>query len=468
MKKTLKNTLITSYSAIAVLTVLCLSLFFNVMADRMFETYAKKQQKNQVDQIIFQINQLYNSETGLYDINGIEIIGYAALQNGIIIHMQSANRDIDWDVRSHRAEECKMVLQHAESNMHKTYPNFKGSYTEESYQLENDGKITGTLKIGYYGPYSLNDEELELLKALNKSLLLIGAISLVAVIIFGVLIARNVSKPITGVIQMAQRIAGGEYGVQSDKKIAMVETSNLVESINKMSLALKEDERQKRQITADVAHELRTPLTNLQSHLEAMLDGIWPADYEHLESCHGEILRLVEIVEQLQELYYLENRKQALNKTNFEFHDLCVTVFRDFEIKRQDKNISLRMAMPAETPVHADYYRLKQCMVNLLSNALTYTPAGGDIIVEFQTIANKIIIKVKDSGPGIPAADLPYLFDRFYRVDKSRSKKNGGMGIGLSVTRAIVEKHGGEIYAESDYGQGTVFTMVLPINPNIR
>ncbi len=467
MKKTLKNTLITSYSVIAVLTVLCLSLFFNVMADRMFETYAKKQQKNQIDQIVFQINQLYNSETDLYDINGIEIIGYAALQNGMIVHMQSANKDIDWDVQSHRAEECRMVLQHAESNMHKTYPNFKGSYTEESYQLEHDGSITGILKIGYYGPYSLNDGELELLKALNKSLLLIGGISLVAVIIFGVLIARTVSKPITGVIHMAQRIAGGEYGVQSDKKTSMVETSNLVESINKMSLALKEDEKQKRQITVDVAHELRTPLTNLQSHLEAMLDGIWPADNDHLESCHGEILRLVDIVGQLQELYSLENRKQALNKTNFEFHDLCVKVFRDFEIKRQNKNISLGMNMPLKTLMHADYYRLKQCMVNLLSNALTYTPAGGNIMVECQSLSNKIIIKVKDSGPGIPKADLPYLFDRFYRVDKSRSKKTGGMGIGLSITKAIVEKHEGEIFAESEIGQGAVFTMVFPVNTNI-
>lgn len=464
MKKTLKNTLITSYSAIAVLIVLCLSLFFNVMADRMFETYAKKQQKNQVDQIIFQIDQLYNPDTDLYDKSGIEIVGYAALQNGMIIHMQSANKEIDWDVRNHRAEECRMVLQHAESNMHKTYPNFKGSYTEESYQLENKGTITGTLKIGYYGPYSLSDEELELLKALNKSLLLIGGISLVAVIIFGVLIARTVSKPITGVIQVAQRIAGGEYGVQSDKKTTMVETSNLVESINKMSLALKEDEKQKRQITVDVAHELRTPLTNLQSHLEAMLDGIWPADNDHLESCHAEILRLVEIVGQLQELYSLENRKQTLNKTKFVFHDLCVTVFRDFEIKRQDKNISLRMAVPLEASMYADYYRLKQCMVNLLSNALAYTPVGGDIMVECQTLANKIIIKVKDSGPGIPAADLPYLFDRFYRVDKSRSKKTGGMGIGLSITKAIVEKHDGEIYAESKIGQGAVFTMVFPVN----
>ena len=462
MKKTLKGTLIISYSAIAVLIVLCLSLFFHVTADSIFEHYAKTQQKNQIDQIISQINQLYNSKTGSYDLKGIEIIGYAALQNGIITHVQSVNKEIDWDIQSHRAEECEMVLQHAENNMNKKYPNFRGSYTEEVYQLENGGNITGTLKIGYYGPYSLNDEELELLKELNKSLLLIGSFSLFVVIILGVLIARAVSKPITGVIQVAQRIAGGEYGVQAEKKTAMVETTNLVKSINEMSLALREDEKQKRQITVDVAHELRTPLTNLQSHLEAMLDGVWAADAEHLESCHAEILRLVEIVGQLQELYTLESRKQTLDKADLEFHDLCGAVFRDFEIKRQDKNISLCMEMPEKTPVYADYYRLKQCMVNLLSNALTYTPPGGTITVEYKKSDSKIMIKVKDSGSGIPESDLPYLFDRFYRVDKSRSKKTGGMGIGLSITKAIVEKHGGEIYAESENGQGAMFTMVFP------
>lgn len=462
MRRTLQSTLIISYSAIALLIVLCLSLFFYVMVDKTFEHYAKKEQTNQINQIITQINQLHDSETGSFDLKGLEVIGYAALQNGILIHVKSADNAIDWDVQNHREEECEMVIRHAESNMHKKYPGFKGHYTELSYNLEHNGHITGTLRVGYYGPYSLSDEELELLKALNKLLLPIGAISLVIVIIIGILIARTVSRPITDVIQVAQRIAGGEYGAQAEKKPFMVETAKLVEAVNEMSLELEKDEEQKRRITADVAHELRTPLTNLQSHLEAMLDGIWEADEEHLESCHAEILRLVGIVGQLQELYSLENRKQDLNLTDFEFQDLCMEVFRDFEIRSQDKNISMNMRMPEETPVIADYYRMKQCMVNLISNALTYTPRDGTITVGYRISGDHIEISVKDSGPGIPGEDLPYLFDRFYRVDKSRSKKTGGMGIGLSITKAIVEKHGGEIRVDSEIGHGTVFTMSFP------
>ncbi len=462
MKRTLKKTLIISYSVIAVLIVLALSLLFNLTADKIFEQYAKKQQKNQVKRIITQIDQLYDPETGLYDKEGLGIIGYAALQNGIFLHVQTANKEIDWDVKTHRAKECEMMLRHTESVMQKKYPKFKGKYIEETYMLKDRGTIAGTLKIGYYGPYSLNDEELELLKDLNKSLFFIGTIALFVVIIFGIIIARTVSEPIISVIKVAQRIASGEYGAQAEKRSKVEETSNMIDSINEMSRALEKEEKQKRQITSDVAHELRTPLTNLQSHMEAMIDGVWDATTDRLESCHSEILRLVGIVEQLQELYYLENRKQALDRTEFEFRDLCESVFHDFERKAKEKNISFVLKMPDHTPLYGDFYRLKQCMVNLISNALAYSPDGGEVKVEYQTAGEMIYVKVMDQGIGIPAEDLPYLFDRFYRVDKSRSKKTGGMGIGLSITKAIVENHGGEITIESIEGQGTVLTVVLP------
>ena len=467
MKRTLKNTLIISYSVIAVLIVLALSLLFNLTADKIFEQYAKKQQKNQVKQIITQIDRLYDSEKGLYDEEGLEIIGYAALQNGIFLHVQTANKEIDWDVKTHRAKECEMVLRHTESVMQKKYPKFKGKYKEETYQLEDGGTITGTLKIGYYGPYSLNDEELELLKHLNKSLLFIGIIALFAVILFGIIIARTVSEPIISVIKVAQRIASGEYGAQAEKRTQVVETSKMIESINEMSRALEKEEKQKRQITSDVAHELRTPLTNLQSHMEAMIDGVWEATTDRLEGCHSEILRLVGIVEQLQELYYLENKKQILDKTEFEFRDLCESVFHDFERKAKEKNIHFILKVPDQTPMYGDFYRLKQCMVNLISNALAYSLSGGEIQVEYEAAGEMTAVKVIDQGMGIPADDLPYLFDRFYRVDKSRSKKTGGMGIGLSITKAIVENHGGEIIVESIEGQGTVFTLSLPTKKHI-
>lgn len=462
MKRTLKNTLILSYSVLALLIVFGLSFLFNLTADKIFEEYAKKQHKNQTQQIISQIDQLYLPASATYDLEGLKVIGYATLQNGILIHVQTINKEIDWDIKNHRRQECNMVLSHAKDLMQSRYPNFNGSYLEETYPLTYEGAKTGTLKIGYYGPYSLSDDELDLLKSLNHSLVLIGCAALFIVIVLGFLIARSVSEPITSVIDVAQRIAGGEYGALVEKKSPVQETSRMIESINEMSLALKLEEKQKSQITSDVAHELRTPLANLQSHMEAMIDGVWDPTTDRLESCHGEILRLVGIVEQLKELYDLENRNQVLDQSEFEFGDLCRAVFRDFEITAKEKEISLIGILPDKAPVYGDYYRLKQCMVNLISNALNYTSQGGEITVEYQNRGSEVRIMVSDNGIGIPGEELPYLFDRFYRVDKSRSKKTGGMGIGLSITKAIVGNHGGTIEAANRSEKGAVFTMILP------
>lgn len=463
MKKSLKNILIISYSIMALLIVLGLSLFFNIMADSLFEQYAIKQQRTQIDQMISQIDQLYDEKTGTFDQKGIEIIGYAALQNGLIIHVQAENSEMDWDMRTHRSHECDMILKHAEGKMKERYPNFNGSYTQETYTLDRGGTPFGTLKVGYYGPYSLNDQELELMGNLNHSLLVIGAIALLGVVILGTLIACAVSKPIDSVILVAQKIAGGEYGAQARTGRGMRETSHMVEAINEMSLALEKEEKQKRQITSDVAHELRTPLTNLQSHMEAMIDGIWDPTSERLKSCHAEILRLVRIVEQLQELYSLENCRQELNRTEFEFCSLCREVFHDFEIRIRAKEIVMEIDAQQGDRLYADYFRIKQCLVNLLSNALTYTPEGGTIRVTYRTQEDgKIVISVEDNGIGVPKEELPFLFDRFYRVDKSRSKKTGGMGIGLSITKAIVEQHGGRIHGENREGGGTRFFIKLP------
>ena len=184
----LKGILILSYSAIALFIVVALSLFFNIKADRLFEKYAMEQQTSQIGQIRDQLNHLYDNETGLIDENGLETIGYAALQNGFIIHVQTGNKAIDWDTNTHHSEECKAVLSHAEENMKGRYPNFQGSYTEESYSLEHDGEVFGTLKVGYYGPYFLNDQEIQLISSLNHSLLVIGMAALIGAAALGILI----------------------------------------------------------------------------------------------------------------------------------------------------------------------------------------------------------------------------------------------------------------------------------------
>lgn len=460
--KTLKGKLILSYVLVSLLIVVALSVLFNLSIDAIFEQYAKVRQKQQVNEIITRIDQQFIVESGLYNISGLEVIANAALQNGIMVHVRTNNNEIDWDVRQHKYQECQILLQHAETNMHSRYPNFRGGYTEDTYDLKYMGNQVGYLIVGYYGPYSLGQNELQLMGMLNRTLLLLGLIFLAAAVLLGIMMAKRISAPIASVIKTSKEIAEGSYGTKSAESSKTQETADLIASVNEMSQALAQKEHQKKQITADVAHELRTPLFNLQGNMEAMIDQVLEPTPQRLQKCHDEILRLTKIVEQLQDLNMVESGHSDLKKTCFDFTQMCESLFSDFETAAKMKEIRLNRKIECSAIVYGDVYRIKQCMTNLLSNAINYSPVGGVVTVEYEKMLEGVILRVCDTGTGIPPDELPNVFERFYRTDKSRNHANGGMGLGLSITKAIVEAHGGTILAESKPGAGSVFSITLP------
>ncbi len=460
--KTLKRKLIVSYVFVALMIVVALSVLFNLSIDKIFEQYAIMRQKQQVKEIIAQIDQQFIEGSGLYDLSGLEVIANAALQNGIMVHVRTNNNEIDWDIRQHKYQECQILLQHAAINMHSRYPNFQGGYTEDTYDLKYMGNLAGYLTIGYYGPYSLGQNELQLMGMLNKTLILLGFIFLVVAVFLGIVMAKRISAPITSVIDTSKKIADGNYGIKSGLSATTQETADLIASINEMSQALAKKELQKRQITADVAHELRTPLFNLQGNMEAMIDNVLEPTEQRLQKCHDEILRLSKIVEQLQDLNLMESGHSDLKKDCFDFAELCESLFSDFETAIKAKDIRLHKKIQVPAPVYGDVYRIKQCMTNLISNAINYSPAGGIVTVEYEKTLQGAVLRVRDNGIGIPPDDLPNIFERFYRTDKSRNHANGSMGLGLSITKAIVEAHGGTVLAESKLGSGSVFSITLP------
>lgn len=224
----------------------------------------------------------------------------------------------------------------------------------------------------------------------------------------------------------------------------------------------KIDKRHLQQLTSDIAHELRTPLTNLQGYLEAILDGVWEADNERIHECYVEVIRLNKIVDELQELSLLEDFDFILYKEKFDFRELCLSVIRSFELASQEKNINIKLIVKSDAAILADYNRLKQVLINLISNAIKYSYENGIVIVSYYVKKGNYIIEVTDNGIGIPKEELPLIFERFYRTDKSRSKKTGGTGIGLAITKAIVENHNGSILAKSSDKLGTTFIIKLP------
>jgi signal transduction histidine kinase len=225
--------------------------------------------------------------------------------------------------------------------------------------------------------------------------------------------------------------------------------------------ALKQQELLRKRLTSDVAHELRTPLTAVSSHLEAMIDGLWEVTPARLQSCYEEIGRISGLVADLEQLAKTENENLRLSKTEVDLLELAHTVVNNFETEAAKKKLSVSVD-GEKTVIFADKDRLNQVLTNLLSNAIKYTPENGEIQITANNTEKSGIITVADNGIGIPEGDLPFIFERFYRADKSRTRSTGGAGIGLAIAKSIVEAHGGKIEAKSEPGQGSCFTVTLP------
>jgi histidine kinase len=225
-------------------------------------------------------------------------------------------------------------------------------------------------------------------------------------------------------------------------------------------------EAMRRRLIGDVSHELRTPLTAIKGSMEGLIDGVLPATEETYQQIHAEADRLNRLVDDLQELSRVEARAYQLDLRRLSVSDLVQTVTKrlspQFEMKRIALNLELDPGLPRAL---ADEDRAVQVLTNLLGNALQYTPENGTVTLSAQPSHQGIKISVRDNGIGIPAEYLPHLFDRFYRVDKSRSRRaGGGSGIGLTIARALVEAQGGRLWAESaGEGAGSTFSFTLPV-----
>jgi signal transduction histidine kinase len=220
-------------------------------------------------------------------------------------------------------------------------------------------------------------------------------------------------------------------------------------------LLIKEYGRRQRRLTTDVAHELRTPLACLQGSVEALIDGVWEPTTERLESCNEEIQRLTKLVTDLSLLTDIEWEAVKLRKTDFDIAGLLEVTAAQFQAEAEREGIRLVLDIESRM-IHADYDRLKQVLVNIVSNALKYTDEGS------VTLRNRgREITVADTGCGIAAADLPRIFERFYRADASRDRRTGASGVGLTIARSLIRAHGGDVVAESEMGKGSVFRIFL-------
>nr|BAL58466.1 sensor histidine kinase [Candidatus Acetothermum autotrophicum] len=325
------------------------------------------------------------------------------------------------------------------------------------------GRRVGTLLAGslenIFSPL-----EQTFLDSLHTSILTAGVIATLAAIGLGALLLRQLTVPLRRLVQATEQISIGNAGPRLPVP-SHDELGQLSAAFNRMAERLEQSERLRRQMIADIAHELRTPLTVIQGNLQAILDGVYEPTPEVIASIHEESSLLARLVSDLRELSLAEAGELHLEKQLTDIREVIRQTVTVLEPSLESKRITLRVELPQEpVVVKIDPQRIKQVLFNLLNNAERYTPEGGQIGLSVARSENEIRVSVSDTGPGIAPEDLPYVFERFWRADRSRSRATGGSGLGLAIAKHFIEAHGGTIWAESAPGHGATFTFSLPLS----
>ena len=306
--------------------------------------------------------------------------------------------------------------------------------------------------------------------AVNESLVFSAVAASIAAVIVSIFVSRQVIAPIRRIMLASQRIADGKYDerVQVPEgpiRRGLDELGQMSISFNQMADKLEKAEDLRQQLIGDIAHELRTPLSTIKGFMEGLMDDVLPAGDETYLQVHQEAERLQRLVDDLRDLNRVEAGVINLEKKPAIIKDLLESTSKRLERQFEEKGVTIGLELDDDLPqITIDSDRIGQVLLNIIGNSLQYTPAGGAVVINAREEDHKIHIAVKDTGIGIDQDDLSKVFTRFFRVDKSRSRVGGGSGIGLTISKHLVEAHGGNITAESEgLGKGSTFIISLPI-----
>lgn len=448
-----------SFLIAIIATLLTVVTVSYVMIQDRFNNYLHDMHSAETRKIAGYIQDEFSKGSNLYNMDKSQLTGYARFQ-GLYIKIEDIKGNVVADSGKEYLEERKPLppkgITDEKDEMTRTL-----TYMEDKIDLYRDKTRIGTLTIGYYGVNNPSRQALTFKKQFKNVYPASAVIAILIGVLISLILSKQLAVPILEVVRTSQNIRTGNLKDRSKIKTSTSELQELSYSINCLAETLEAQDMLRKRLVTDISHEIRTPLTTLRNYLEAFIDGFWEPTPEKLESCHEEVIRITSLVDNIKYIASLEQSSEKLNKSKFNLSEEIEKVIDLYRPLCTKKEIDFDISIEPDVYVYMDRDKMKQIISNLLSNAYRYSNFNGKINVVLKKSVNDVVIKIKDYGIGIPKKDLPYIFERFYRTDVSRSRETGGTGIGLAIVKTLVDAHGGRIEVESEVNKGTEFTLTF-------
>ena len=459
----MRTKLFLSTLIIAIITLTFSMLSVNFVFRQQFSDYLTQANETTLEQLPSRLSALYQTK-GTWDPKSLEEVGQSLPMGTVVTLTDPKGQPIatlgnPMDDMMYGQGEMGMGMGKGMGKFSYSATNWK----TKTFTVSGPLGTLATAQVRYPATAQiLNPQDIRFQAAVFRSLLFAGGLALLFGIILSYFTSRQLVAPLRRLTQAAERIGHGHL----DERVSLRskdEVGQLGHAFNAMADNLNRQETLRKQFTADIAHELRTPLTSIKSYIEAFQDNVLPANQENLSSIHEEIDRLVDLSSDLKDLNVAEVGALTLTLEPVDLKHLLEKVIHSLYPLIQEKKLSLNWNPPQDpVTMSGDGRLLTRLFYNLVHNAYRYSDVGGQITIALTSTSDSAKIRIKNTGNGIPKDDLPFIFERFYRTDKSRTRETGGTGIGLALVQKITTLHQGTITVQSSIGQSTEFIVQLP------
>ncbi len=452
---TIRYKLAVAITVSALLALILTYIIINFNINRQYSIYIRANQESRDQRIVGEFRDSYiaNGKQSWTIDSGTSVIREATI-SGFSVKLEDPRGQIIWQL------EPELVLAQLSAREPEGSPPLNlEQFIFGRHPVIVDSETVGYVTIGQFTPLLISKNEEQFVFSLTMSVLASAIIGSLLIFLFSFFLSKQLSEPISSIASTSFMLSQGNFKTRENLKTDIVEIEKLRQSINVLGEKMDQQDTLRRRLISDISHELRNPLNVLQMNLEAMIDGVVPISPERLSSLNNEVIRFGRLLGNLNVLKEFE-AESAQQYKEVNLRTLCQDIYNNFLGVTNEKNIRLTYEFYRRDQyfIMGDYHSLYQVVINLLHNAFKFTPENGRIFLTLKKDANFTYLDVRDTGVGIPEEDVPNIFERFYRVDRSREEVEGS-GIGLTIVKRILDNHRATIHVSSKVGRGSTFTL---------